>query len=62
MDVAGLRTLIGGAALGDVGACRRELEHVRAGRGLLDAREMAVLGRLDELTVHSNGPPHTQAA
>jgi Domain of unknown function (DUF222) len=50
MDLAGLRTLIGGTSLADVGACRRELEHIRSGRGLLDARELEVFARLDELT------------
>ena len=32
-------------------ACRRELTDVRGVRGLLDAREVEVLARLDELTV-----------
>ena len=53
MDLVALRTLIGERSLCDVEACRRELEHVRVGRGLLDAREVSVLGRLDELTVQS---------
>src|SRR3954454_15372685 len=51
MDVLSLRTLIAGTVLVDVEACRRELEHVRGVRGLLDARELQVLARLDELTV-----------
>ncbi|HAP74475.1 MAG TPA: hypothetical protein DCR14_00140, partial [Acidimicrobiaceae bacterium] len=50
MDLRMLRSVVGEAPLPDVAACRRELEHVRAARGMLDAREVAVLGRLDELT------------
>src|SRR5919206_181164 len=49
MELSGLRTMISGTPLGDVDACRRELEHVRAVRGMLDAREVDVLARLDEL-------------
>jgi len=48
MDLSSLRTLIGQTALIDVEACRRELEHIRRGRGLFDAREVEVLARLDE--------------
>src|SRR3954463_1972099 len=51
MDLLSLRTLIAGSVLVDVEACRRELEHVRRGRGMFDAREVEVLARLDELTV-----------
>jgi len=51
VDVSSLRTLIAGTVLVDVAACRRELEHVRAVRGVLDGREVQVLARLDELTV-----------
>src|SRR3954467_867637 len=51
MDVSSLRTIIAGSVLVDVEACRRELGHVRGVRGLLDAREVQVLARLDELTV-----------
>ncbi len=50
MDVGVLRRTIRETALVDVVACRRELEQIRCGRGLLDAREVEVLGRLDELT------------
>jgi len=53
MDLSSLRTLIGQTALIDVEACRRELEHIRRGRGLFDAREVEVLARLDELAVES---------
>src|SRR4051794_9809721 len=51
MDLSLLRTIIAGNVLADVEACRRELEHVRRGRGMFDAREVEVLARLDELTV-----------
>src|SRR4051794_3536760 len=51
MDVSSVRSLIAGTVLVDVEACRRELEGVRGVRGLLDAREVEVLARLDELTV-----------
>ena len=50
MDILALRTIVGGTPLIDLDACRRELEHIRGGRGFLDAREVEVLGRLDELT------------
>ena len=53
MDLVALRSIIGGAPLGDVVACRLELEHIRAGRGLLDAREVEVLALLDELAAES---------
>jgi hypothetical protein len=53
MDLSSLRTLIGHTALIDVEARRRELEHIRRGRGLFDAREVEVLARLDELAVES---------
>src|SRR3954465_11806848 len=51
MDVSSVRSLIAGTVLVDVAACRRELEGVRGVRGILDAREVEVLARLDELTV-----------
>src|SRR3954451_21761891 len=51
MDVSALRITIAGTVLADVAACRRELEHVRAARGMLDARELQVLVRLDELVI-----------
>src|SRR4051812_25825557 len=53
MDFFSVRTLIVGTVLADVEACRRELGHVRRGRGMLDAREVEVLARLDELTVEA---------
>src|SRR3954463_8912569 len=51
MDFASLRSIVAATDLVDVEACRRELVHVRGVRGLLDAREVEVLARLDELTV-----------
>lgn len=62
MDLAVLRRVISGEPLGDVEACRRELEQVRAGRGLLDAREVAVLARLDELAVSATVLPEDELA
>ncbi|HEY4608040.1 MAG TPA: DUF222 domain-containing protein [Ilumatobacteraceae bacterium] len=53
MDFSSVRTLIAGTVLVDVEACRRELGQVRGVRGLLDAREVEVLARLDELTVEA---------
>src|SRR4051795_3772530 len=53
MDLLSLRTIIAGTVLVDVEACRRELGQVRGVRGLLDAREVEVLARLDELTVEA---------
>src|SRR4051795_2301619 len=53
MDFSSVRTLIAGTVLVDVEACRRELGDVRSARGLLDAREVEVLARLDELTVEA---------
>lgn len=50
MDIAALQQLIIADPLVDVAARRRELEHIRRGRGVLDAREVHVLGRLDQLT------------
>ena len=46
-----LRTIIGQTVVVDVGACRRGLEDVRSARGVLDAHEVQLLARLDELTV-----------
>jgi hypothetical protein len=53
MDLTALRSIIGAAPLPDAAACRSELQHIRSGRGLLDAREVAVLARLDELAADS---------
>src|SRR3954453_14128331 len=53
MDFASLRSIVAATDLVDVDTCRRELSHVRAGRGMLDAREVEVLARLDELTVEA---------
>jgi hypothetical protein len=49
MDLQALRELIEVNPLADVDACRTELAAVRTMRGLLDAREMKVCARLDEL-------------
>jgi hypothetical protein len=46
-----LRTLIGQTVVADVEACRRGLTDVRSARGILDAHEVQLLARLDELTV-----------
>ncbi len=55
MDLVVLREVIGGTSLVDVDICRRELAEIRSGRGLLDAREVEVLARLDELTATAPG-------
>jgi hypothetical protein len=49
MDLTALRAVISGASLPDVDACRAELVAVRSARGLLDAREVEITRRLDEL-------------
>lgn len=49
MDLAALRPLISGVVLSDVSVCRAELVAIGVVRGLLDAREVAVVRRLDEL-------------
>ncbi|MDP2290563.1 MAG: DUF222 domain-containing protein, partial [Actinomycetota bacterium] len=49
MDVEALRPLIVAGELTDVAACRAELVAIVAVRGLLDAREVEVVRRLDEL-------------
>ena len=49
MDLQALRELIEANPLADIDACRTELAAVRTMRGLLDAREMKVCARLDEL-------------
>ena len=51
MDLAALRPLISGTLLSDVGACRAELVAIGVARGLLDAREVEVVRRLDELAL-----------
>jgi hypothetical protein len=53
MDLQSIRTLIVAAPLGDLAACRDELAAVQVVRGLLDAREMRVAARLDELAAVS---------
>jgi len=49
MDLTALRPLISATPLADVAACRAELADVTVARGLLDARELEVVRRLDEL-------------
>ena len=49
MDLDGLRAIIGGTPLTDLDACRLELDCIRVARGVLDARELEVLARLDEI-------------
>ena len=53
MDLQSIRTLIVAAPLGDLSACRDELAALQVVRGLLDAREMRVAARLDELAAVS---------
>ena len=49
MDLAALRPLISATSLTDVAVCRAELVAIVVARGLLDAREVEVVRRLDEL-------------
>ena len=51
MDLETIRPLISGTVLSDVAVCRAELVAIGVVRGLLDAREVAVVRRLDELAV-----------
>lgn len=51
MEIESIRNLIGASPLGDLAACRGELAAIQCVRGLLDAREMRVAARLDELAV-----------
>jgi len=49
MDITALRPLISAVSLTDVAVCRAELVAVGVVRGLLDARELEIVRRLDEL-------------
>jgi len=49
MDITALRRLITAAPLTDIAMCRAELVAVGVVRGLLDARELEIVRRLDEL-------------
>ncbi len=49
MDIAAVAPLISATGLTDVAVCRAELVAVSVVRGLLDARELQVVRRLDEL-------------
>ena len=53
MDLGLIRNVIGAAPLTDLAACRGELAAIQHVRALLDAREMRVAVRLDELAVVS---------
>ena len=52
MNLATLRPLISDTSLSDVAVCRAELVAINVVRGLLDAREVEVVRRLDELAAH----------
>ena len=63
MDLAALRPLISGNLLPDAGGCRAELVAIGVARGLLDAREVEVVRRLDELAaVDTSLFPHDVVA
>lgn len=49
MEIESIRSLIVASPLSDLAACRGELAAIQCVRGLLDAREMRVAARLDEL-------------
>ena len=49
MDVTAVATLISAAVLADEAACRAELAAIKVVRGLLDARELDIVRRLDQL-------------
>ena len=49
MDLVALRPLISDTVLSNVDVCRAELVAINVARGLLDAREVEVVRRLDEL-------------
>ena len=49
MDTTALRPLISATELTDVVICRAELVAIGLVRGLLDARELEVVSRLDEI-------------
>ncbi len=55
MDVTAVATLISAAALTDEAACRAELAAIKVVRGLLDARELDIVRRLDELAATDAG-------
>lgn len=52
MDVTAVQALISSTPLADVAACRAELAAVKQVRGLLDARELDIVRRLDDLATH----------
>jgi len=55
MDIDALRTLLTAGPLADLADCRRELAALRAVRGIVDAREMRVLARMDEIAATPAG-------
>jgi len=55
MDIDALRTLLTAGTLADLADCRRELGALRAVRGIVDAREMRVLARMDEIAATPAG-------
>jgi len=55
MDLDALRALLTAGGLTDLGDCRAELAALRAVRGMVDAREMRVLARMDEIAVTPAG-------
>jgi len=59
MDVGAIRTQLSASSLADVADCRAELAALMVVRGLLDARELQVVCRLDELaTADAQVVPH----
>jgi len=55
MDIDALRNLLTAGTLADLADCRRELAALRAVRGIVDAREMRVLARMDEIAATPAG-------
>ncbi|MFZ9483545.1 MAG: DUF222 domain-containing protein [Ilumatobacteraceae bacterium] len=55
MDIDAIRRLLTAGSLADLGGCRAELAALRAIRGMVDAREMRVLARMDEIAATPAG-------
>jgi len=55
MDIDALRNLLTAGTLADLADCRTELAALRAVRGIVDAREMRVLARMDEIAATPAG-------
>jgi len=62
MDLDGLRRLVCAGSLTDLDACRTELDHLRIARGVLDAHELVVLARLDEIATEQPVFPEDELA